>query len=113
LVHPEGRQGLHRLSGQKSKSVGLQRLAQGRGPHHKPEAAWSERAGHGPRRLLDLRARSRRDRHARAGVGELESDPPPDPERLRAETRERIGSWNELGRRLCRSFLASAERLAR
>jgi GMP synthase-like glutamine amidotransferase len=41
-----------------------------------------------------------------------ESDPPPDPQRLRAETRERIGGWNELGRRLCRSFLATAERLA-
>ena len=38
-----------------------------------------------------------------------ESDPPPDPERLRRETRERIGAWNELGRRLCRSFLAAAE----
>jgi GMP synthase (glutamine-hydrolysing) len=38
-------------------------------------------------------------------------DPPPDPERLRAETRERIGRWNELGRRLCRSFLAAAEQL--
>ncbi|HEY5694378.1 MAG TPA: type 1 glutamine amidotransferase [Gaiellaceae bacterium] len=41
------------------------------------------------------------------------SDLPADPERLRAETRERIGGWNELGRRLCRSFLAAAERLAR
>jgi GMP synthase (glutamine-hydrolysing) len=40
-----------------------------------------------------------------------ESDPPPEPERLRAETRARIGGWNELGRRLCRSFLAAAERL--
>jgi GMP synthase-like glutamine amidotransferase len=39
------------------------------------------------------------------------SDPPPDPERLRARTRERIGGWNELGRRLCRSFLAAAEQL--
>ncbi|HEU5476216.1 MAG TPA: type 1 glutamine amidotransferase [Gaiellaceae bacterium] len=39
------------------------------------------------------------------------SDLPSDPERLRAETRERIGEWNELGRRLCRSFLAAAERL--
>jgi GMP synthase (glutamine-hydrolysing) len=39
-----------------------------------------------------------------------ESDPPPDAEGLRAETRERIGAWNELGRRLCRSFLAAAER---
>jgi GMP synthase (glutamine-hydrolysing) len=39
-----------------------------------------------------------------------ESDPPGDPERLRRETRERIGAWNELGRRLCRSFLAAAER---
>jgi GMP synthase-like glutamine amidotransferase len=41
------------------------------------------------------------------------SDPPPDPGRLLAETRERIGGWNELGRRLCRSFLAAAEQLAR
>lgn len=40
-----------------------------------------------------------------------ESDPPPDPERLRAETRRLIGGWNDLGRRLCRSFLAAAERL--
>jgi GMP synthase (glutamine-hydrolysing) len=39
------------------------------------------------------------------------SDPSPEPERLRAETRERIGGWNELGRRLCRSFLAAAEQL--
>jgi hypothetical protein len=39
------------------------------------------------------------------------SDPPPDPERLRADTRRRIGRWNELGRRLCRSFLVAAERL--
>jgi hypothetical protein len=38
-------------------------------------------------------------------------DPPPDPERLRAETRERIGGWNELGRRLCSSFLTAAQRL--
>jgi GMP synthase (glutamine-hydrolysing) len=40
-----------------------------------------------------------------------EHDPPPEPERLLAETRERIGGWNELGRRLCRSFLAAAEQL--
>jgi GMP synthase-like glutamine amidotransferase len=39
------------------------------------------------------------------------SDLPAEPERLRAETRERIGGWNELGRRLCRSFLAAAEQL--
>jgi GMP synthase-like glutamine amidotransferase len=32
-------------------------------------------------------------------------------DRLRNETRERIGMWNELGRRLCGSFLAAAERL--
>ncbi len=38
------------------------------------------------------------------------SDPPPDPERLLAETRERIGGWNELGRRLCRAFLEEARR---
>ena len=36
------------------------------------------------------------------------SDPPPDAERLRTETRGQIGRWNELGRRLCRSFLAAA-----
>ena len=41
-----------------------------------------------------------------------DGDPPPDPDRLGAETRERIAGWNELGRRLCRSFLAAAERLA-
>lgn len=35
-------------------------------------------------------------------------DPAPDPEGLRAETRRRIGAWNELGRRICRSFLAAA-----
>jgi hypothetical protein len=40
-----------------------------------------------------------------------ESDPPPDPVGLRAETRAQIGRWNELGRRLCRSFLGAAERL--
>jgi GMP synthase-like glutamine amidotransferase len=40
-----------------------------------------------------------------------EAGPPPDPERLRRETRERIGAWNQLGRRVCRSFLAAAERL--
>jgi GMP synthase (glutamine-hydrolysing) len=40
------------------------------------------------------------------------NDPPPDPERLRVETRERIGKWNELGRRLCRSFLVAAESAA-
>jgi GMP synthase (glutamine-hydrolysing) len=41
------------------------------------------------------------------------SDPPPDPEGLRAETREKIGRWNELGRALCRAFLVAAgQRLA-
>jgi GMP synthase (glutamine-hydrolysing) len=39
-------------------------------------------------------------------------DPPADPDRLRAETRRKIGAWNELGRTLCRAFLAAAERLA-
>jgi hypothetical protein len=42
-----------------------------------------------------------------------ESDPPPDPAGLRTETRKRIGEWNELGRRLCRSFLAAAEQRLR
>jgi GMP synthase (glutamine-hydrolysing) len=37
-----------------------------------------------------------------------ESDPPPDREAMRAETRRRIGGWNDLGRRLCRAFLAAA-----
>jgi GMP synthase (glutamine-hydrolysing) len=36
-------------------------------------------------------------------------DPPPDPERLRAETPSRMGAWNELGRGLCRAFLAAAD----
>ena len=39
------------------------------------------------------------------------TDPPPDPDVLRAETRRKIGAWNELGRTLCRSFLAAAEQL--
>jgi GMP synthase (glutamine-hydrolysing) len=38
------------------------------------------------------------------------SDLPPDPEGLRRETRERIGTWNELGRRLCNAFLTAADR---
>lgn len=37
-------------------------------------------------------------------------DPPDDPDRLRAETPAKIGLWNELGRELCRAFLAAAER---
>ena len=36
-----------------------------------------------------------------------EPDGPADVERLRAETKERIGEWNELGRRLCSAFLAT------
>lgn len=40
-------------------------------------------------------------------------DDPADPERFRAETRTRIGTWNELGRRLCRAFLDAAEGAAR
>ena len=39
-----------------------------------------------------------------------EEDPPPDAARLRAETPRRIAEWNELGRGLCRAFLAAAER---
>jgi GMP synthase (glutamine-hydrolysing) len=39
------------------------------------------------------------------------ADAPPDPEGFLIATRERIGGWNELGRRLCRSFLTAAERL--
>ncbi len=40
-----------------------------------------------------------------------EDDPPPNPERLRAESREQIGRWNELGRRLCRAYLRVADGL--
>jgi len=39
------------------------------------------------------------------------SDPPPDPDRLRAETAEKIGRWNELGHMLCAAFLEAAERI--
>lgn len=39
-------------------------------------------------------------------------DLPPEPERLRAEIRERLAGWNALGRRLCLAFLAAAERAA-
>jgi GMP synthase (glutamine-hydrolysing) len=39
------------------------------------------------------------------------SDPPPDPERLRAETVEHIARWNDLGRTLCAAFLDAAERV--
>jgi GMP synthase (glutamine-hydrolysing) len=39
-------------------------------------------------------------------------DPPPDPERLRAETPAKIDAWNDLGRALCSAFLVTAERLA-
>ena len=38
------------------------------------------------------------------------SDPPRDRDRLLAETHERIGRWNELGRTLCSAFLDTAER---
>jgi hypothetical protein len=36
-------------------------------------------------------------------------DLPPDPEGLARQTRREIGTWNELGRRLCGAFLAAAE----
>jgi GMP synthase (glutamine-hydrolysing) len=35
-----------------------------------------------------------------------------EPERFLADTREQIGTWNELGRRLCNAFLVAAEELA-
>jgi GMP synthase (glutamine-hydrolysing) len=38
-------------------------------------------------------------------------DPPPDPEGLRAATREHIGAWNALGRTLCGAFLDAVEDL--
>ena len=36
-----------------------------------------------------------------------EPDDVAEPEVLRAETRSRIGAWNELGRSLCSAFLAT------
>jgi GMP synthase (glutamine-hydrolysing) len=36
----------------------------------------------------------------------------PDPAALEAETEERIGAWNDLGRRLCAAFVGVAERAA-
>jgi GMP synthase-like glutamine amidotransferase len=39
------------------------------------------------------------------------SDPPPDPEGLRADTAANIVRWNELGRTLCGAFLDAAERV--
>ena len=38
-------------------------------------------------------------------------DPPPDAERLRAETHEKIAVWNDLGRTLCAAFLDTAAEL--
>jgi GMP synthase (glutamine-hydrolysing) len=38
-------------------------------------------------------------------------DPPPDRDRLLAETREQIGRWTDLGRTLCTAFLDAAERV--
>ncbi len=40
------------------------------------------------------------------------TDLPPDAEGLRAETRHKIGAWNELGRSLCNAFLVAAEQRA-
>ena len=39
------------------------------------------------------------------------TDLPPDPEGLRGETRRKIGTWNELGQRLCGAFLNAAEQV--
>ena len=49
--------------------------------------------------------------HIRMTGGPPEDDPPPDPERLRAETPLKIARWNELGRTLCSAFLETAERM--
>ena len=38
-------------------------------------------------------------------------DPPPDPERLLAETADKIAHWNDLGRTLCAAFLDRASNL--
>src|SRR5712691_8416400 len=42
---------------------------------------------------------------------EDKNDPPPDANGLRAETREKIEGWNELGRSLCSAFLETADDL--
>ena len=34
-----------------------------------------------------------------------------EPEQFLAETRQQIGAWNELGRRLCQTFLVAADKL--
>ena len=39
------------------------------------------------------------------------SDPPPDADGLRAETREKIATWNDLGQTLCSAFLETADDL--
>jgi GMP synthase (glutamine-hydrolysing) len=39
------------------------------------------------------------------------SDPPPDPDGLRAATVDHIAEWNELGRTLCAAFLETAARV--
>ena len=39
------------------------------------------------------------------------SDPPPDADGLRAETREKIATWNDLGQSLCSAFLETADDL--
>lgn len=42
------------------------------------------------------------------------SDPPPDPDRFRADTAAKIARWNELGQTLCSAFLdAAAQALER
>jgi GMP synthase (glutamine-hydrolysing) len=43
-----------------------------------------------------------------AGWAADANDPPPDAERLRAETLEKIARWNDLGRSLCAAFLGAA-----
>ncbi len=51
--------------------------------------------------------------HPEVRAGQVEEwlaedpDDVPDPAGLRAETQERIGAWNELGRGLCAAFLAA------
>ena len=40
-------------------------------------------------------------------------DPCPDPERLRLETRQRIGTWNDLGHAMADAFVEVAERVPR
>jgi hypothetical protein len=51
------------------------------------------------------------DQQIQSWVDEDESEVPVGRETLMVQTRDRIAEWNELGRRLCSSFLEVADRV--